>query len=157
MAEPQRNANVQDELDDMAFKLYSERMAQPGARNAEQEAIHSYRNAENFLLVRKKIRAGDLKAKPPEGPQLADACCPNLDSTHPINLVAKVWTDRNGRTVNGDLAKVNRIYKWLHDHPTTEQNAEDLPQQLAREFRDLRDWNKDTIEVARQLFTAYCK
>lgn len=152
---PASTPSAPDDLDALAFQLFSDRAAASG-RGGEPEALDSYRKAENFIAVRRRVRAGELKSQAPTGPQLADCCAPNLPRTHPLNLVAAQYTDRRtGMTVAGDLAKVNRIKVWLDRNPTPEKDAEELPGRLAKEFPDL-NWDLPTLNVARAVFPAHC-
>jgi len=130
--EQQGTAN---ELDEMAFSIFKERAAKaPNAQVGEQAAIVAYRQAESFLTIREKIRSGELETTEPTGPQLADVCAPNLKKTHPHNLVSKKL---------GNLQTVNRVKKWLDEHPTAE---------AYEEF----EWDKPTTDLARVIFPAYC-
>lgn len=144
---PVDNKPSSTELDDLAFQLYSQRMAaQIGRRSGEPEAIESYRHAEAFVAVRQKVRSGALKVAEPEGPKLAPFRAPNLKRTHPHNLVSEV---------DGDLERVNRIKQWLDKNPTPERDPEDLLKRLNREFSV--DWDLPAVNVARVIFPAYCK
>ncbi len=135
------------ELDDLAFQIYSARVAaNPVRRGGEQEAIDSYRQAEAFLSTRKRVKAGELKPVVVEGPQLTDCCAPNLPHrTHPHNMVSQRF---------GDLARVNRIKRWLDVNPTPENDPAELVHRLNREFTDL-NWDLPTINTARAIFGAY--
>lgn len=146
MASETKTATAMDDLDDLAFQLFTARAAaHPGQRTGERDAIQAYREAEAFLAVRKKLKAGELKATVPEGPQLADCSAPNQKRTHPHNLVSQRF---------GDLAKVNRIKQWLDRNPTPENEPEQLLQKLSHEFPDL-GWDMPTVNVARAIFPAY--
>lgn len=149
-------ATETSDLDRLAFELFLHRAG--GTRRAsEREALVAYRQAEAFLAVQEKVKAGLLTPTEPDGPQLADCCCPNLPRTHPHNLVAKVHTDRKGVETPGDLAKVNRIKKWLDKNPTPEGEDEQtyFINRLNREFSDL-GWTVAQVGVARAIFPAYC-
>lgn len=140
------------ELDDLAFRIYSERVA--AGRGGEAVAIDSYRKATDFVTVRDKMRTGQLSAAKPEGVQLAECCAPNLDRNHPLNLVAKVFTDRKGASFPGDISKVRRINKWLSENPTPESDPEELVPRLSQSFPEL-GWNLPTINTARAVFPNY--
>ena len=143
------------ELDTLAFDIFSKRVAAKPATSGEQDAALAYRQAEAFLAIRKKFRAGELKAKEPEGVQLCDCCAPNLPRVHPVNLVAKNYANRrDGVPHPGDLHKVNRILRWLNGNPTPEGDPGQLVARLNREFPEL-GWDLPTINVARQLFPQY--
>lgn len=154
--EPNKAAPVvNEELDDLAFEIYKERVGRGlTRRNGEHEAAESYRRAEAFLAVRKKVRAGELKPTKEEGPQLAESCAPNLPRTHPINLVARVHIDRKGVETPGNLDKIRRIKDWLDKNPTPEDDPERLVHQFGREFHDL-GWDLPKINTARAIFGAY--
>ena len=124
------------ELDELAFRIYSEMVAkQPANIAAERLALASYRKAESFLSVRGRVRSGELEATEPTGPQLADCSAPNLKKTHPHNLVSQRF---------GDLKRVEQIKAWLDKNPTAETYPE-------------LDWDVPTTNVARTIFPAYVK
>lgn len=134
------------ELDDLAFKIYAERVAaHPTRRSGETEAIDSYRQAEAFIAVRRRVKAGELKTTPVTGPQLADCWCPNIPRTHPYNLVSQQ---------QGDLSKVNRIKRFLDVNPTPENDPAPLVAKVNREFGDL-NWDLPTINLARTIFPSF--
>lgn len=146
-------AQSSSERDELAFKIYAQRVAVAGVRfNGEREALDSFQRAQAFMDARDKVRSGALNVKPPTGPQLCNCSAPNLEPTHPHNLVSQRF---------GDLEKVNRIKKWLDAHPTPE-DATELVNQIAKDFPDLRShkgerWDLPTINVARILFHDYCE
>ncbi len=147
MAEKTSPARPPEEVDELAFQIFAQRMASlPGKRGGEPEALDAFRQAEAFLAVRGRVRSGEAK-KAAEEPVLADCCAPNLRRTHPHNLVSQRL---------GDLAKVNRVKQWLDRNPTPERDADELAHRLNREFPDL-NWDLPTINVARAIFPAYCK
>ena len=146
---------INQELETMAFDLYAKRVATlPPGRNGERDVIESFARAEEFLAVRKKVRSGEVKAKGPTGPQLSDCCAPNLPRSHPINLVAQTFTDRKGSQVPCDLAKINRIAKFLAVNPTPEKDPDELVVKLNREFPEL-GWTLPEINTARAIMHAY--
>jgi hypothetical protein len=134
-----------DDLDSLAFEIYSARLAHPQQRGGEHVAIDSYRQAETFLSVRDRARGGKLKAKADDGSTLADCSAPNLRQTHPHNLVSQRF---------GDLVKVNRIKAWLDKNPTPESAPEELVGRINREFPEL-SWDLPTVNTARAIFPAY--
>lgn len=149
------------ELDDLAFKIFSQSVAtMPGRRGGEKEAVESYRLAEAFLNIRRKVLAGELKPKPVQGPTLAECCAPNLPRLHPLNLVARQVTLRDKGvivgTFSGDLERVRKINNWLALNPTPENNPEELMQNMASAFPELA-WDLPTISLARTVFPAYCR
>lgn len=145
------------ELDALAFEIYSKRVAShPVRRGGERDALDSYRKAEAFLAVRKKVRSGETKVKDDGLVELCDCCAPNLPRSHPHNLVAKVFTDRKGTQIQGDLAKVQRIAAWLYKNPTPESDPEELVSRINREFPEL-NWEQKEVNTARAVFPAYCK
>lgn len=153
--------NADAELDDLAFKIFSQAVATaPGRRGGEREALESYRLAEAFLAVRRKVKSGEAKPKPKDGPELASCSAPNLPRYHPHNLVARQVTLRvKGAptgTYQGDLAKVQKINEWLDRNPTPEQSPEELVPRLANAFPELA-WDLETINLARAIFPAYCR
>lgn len=143
------------ELDAFAFDIFKQTCAVRAVKgNGEQVVIDSYRKAETFMSVRDKIRSGALDVAEPVGPQLADCCAPNLPRNHPHNLVAKLYTNRNGTSIPGDLKKVGRIYEWLKANPTPETDQEQIVTRLAAQFSEL-GWDLPTINTARAIFPAY--
>ena len=145
------------ELERMAFELFKGR-ASITRRGSEMDARLAFKQAEAFLDVQERIRAGELTVAEPEGPQLANCCCPNLPRSHPHNLVARLHTDRQGVETPGDLAKVNRIKKWLDKNPTPEDEDEQRAflNRFKREFSDL-GWDVAQVGVARAVFPGYVK
>jgi hypothetical protein len=105
MPEP---AHALSELDELAFRIFERRVAQMGGRRGgEKLAVECYREAEEFLAVKK--RGGEPTKKDAEDSLLADCCAPNLRRTHPHNLVSRRM---------GDINKVNRNKVWLYKNPT---------------------------------------
>lgn len=164
MPPPNQNANApqaQDsgiaERDSLAFQIFCQRVAShPVKRGGEHEALDAFKKAEAFLAVRKKLASGEVKVKEVEGIQLADCCAPNLPRTHPLNLVAKVHTNRkSGVQTHGDLARVSKINDWLYRNPTPETNPDELVNRLGAAFPEL-GWDLPTINVARAVFPNYC-
>ncbi len=142
-----------EELDRLAFDIYRERVARGIVnKSGEQIAVESYRKATEFLAAREKIRTGALDAEKPVGPQLCDCCAPNLHKTHPHNIVSQQM---------GDLAKVNRLKKWLDANPTPEGDPVDIVHRFVQAFPECQ-WGKDTTETlaaintARAIFPHYC-
>jgi len=134
------------ELDDFAFEIYKQAVAtSPVNRGGEQQARAAYAKAEAFIAVRDRVRAGELKAVKPDGPQLAECSAPKLRRTHPFNLVSSRF---------GDLKKVSLISKWLDSNPTPESEPEELVTRINREFPDL-SWDLPAINTARVIFPEY--
>lgn len=134
-----------DDTDDLAFRIYAHRVAaRPVRRNGEAEALLAYRQAESFLAARKRVKAGELNRRAPEGPQLADCYCPNQPRVHPHNLVSQHW---------GSLEKVNRVHRWLEANPDTD--AEFYFERLRNEFPELHQWGEPEVNIARAVFPAY--
>lgn len=146
------------ERDALAFQIFCQAHASRALRrDGEREAIESFRKADAFLAVKKKMASGELKVNKPDGPQLAECCLPNQDANHPLNLVAKMYTNRKtGASRPGDLNKVAAIKKWLDRNPTPEGNPEELVNRLNAEFSNL-NWDLPTINVARAVFPSYCQ
>lgn len=133
------------ELDELAFEIFSKRVAGNIVLHAEQLAIEAYRKAEAFLKVKKQIRSGGIKSVAPEELPGADCRAPNLRKRHPINLISRV---------DGDLALAARINAWLERNPTPERDPQELATRLNREFADL-GWDLETISRARDILPAY--
>ena len=150
---------ISKELDDLAFRIFTQRAA-VNPRASEGDAVLAFRAADAFLATREKIKSGELTPRPPEGPQLAECCAPNLPKTHPHNLVARVWQDRQGGSpVPGDLGRVNRILGWLQKNPAPPPGSDVSPSEqvnrINREF-DL-PWTETELNLARAIFPAYAK
>ena len=144
MPEPKQTT----ELDQLAFEIFKTGVAM-SPRPAEQWAIEAYRKAETFLAIRNKIQTGTVKAAAPAGPQLADACAPNLHKYHPINLISQRF---------GDLKKVSRIDAFLKNNkpsPTVDDPDQELLERVKREFADCESWDKPALATARSVFPAY--
>lgn len=135
--EVKATAPAPDQRERYAFALFSERSARGMLSNkgAEQVAAHCFRDADTFLAVSQQIRSGELVVEHPVGPQLSDVSAPNLDPTHPHNLVSKRF---------GDLGKVREINARLVANPTLES----LP--------DMR-WGKPEVSLARAILPAYAE
>lgn len=145
------------DLDEMAFRIFSQRAAMLGRKLTDADAVESYRLANAFVAVREKFHTGELTPKAPAGPRLADCCCPNQPRNHPHNLVAALYTDRkSGYQSKGDPERVKRIADWLDRNPTPESNPDELVHRLSREFPDL-GWDLPQINTARQIFPFYAK
>ena len=126
------------ERDELAFRLYAERIAKmPAQVNGEESSRWAFRKAEDFLTIRERIRAGTESTKAPEGPQLAEVSAPNLKPTHPHNLVSNRF---------GNLAKVREVKDWLDKHPRSDES----PVAYAP-----LDWDAPTTNLARVLLPNY--
>lgn len=132
------------ELDELAFRLYAERIAKlPAQASGDASSAWAYRKAQEFIAVREKVRSGD-KAVTAES-ILADVCAPNLKKTHPLNLVSQRFKDDNG----GETKVLNRIKEtidWLRDHPRSDENP------IAYEKLD---WDVPTTNLARTVLPNY--
>lgn len=137
-------ADISEELDELAFRLYAERISKSTAQvNGEQLTGWAYRKAQEFISARDKIKAGD-KALTRES-KLADASAPNLKKTHPLNLVSQRFAEENG----GEDRVLNRIKDalgWLRDHPRSDENP------IAYEGMD---WDVPTTNLARTILPIY--
>lgn len=120
-------------VEQLAFRLFADRTARSAARNPETVAVAAYRDAEAFLETMRKIKAGDLSPATPAGPQLADASCPNLKPTHPLNMVSSRY---------GNLKKVQELHAKLTADPKIEELSE-------------LDWDKNAVQTAREVFPAF--
>ena len=121
-------------LERRAFELFIARRAQLGLRgDAEQIAAECYHDAEAFLKVFHRVRAGEDPTARPAVPQLSDCCAPNLKPTHPVNMVSQRF---------GTLEQVQRIHTRLQ----ADQELTALP-----EF----EWGAAEIHTARALFPAF--
>lgn len=134
------------EHEDLAFRLYAERIAKmPAQVNGEEMSRWAFRKAEEFLSVRTKVRSGEESAAMAVGMQLCDVSAPNLKQTHPHNLVSKRFAQANG----GEPAVLNRIKQiadWLDKHPRSD-DAEVKYEPL--------DWDVPTTNLARVLLPHY--
>lgn len=144
------------ELDEMAFRIFTQRAAAPVRRIAETDAAESYRLAKAFLSVRARQRAGEPEPEP-IGPRLADCCCPNQPRNHPHNLVAALFTDRrSGAQAVGDVNKVRKINEWLQHNPTPADNPGELVSRINYEFPELA-WGLAEINTARAIFPFHAR
>lgn len=135
------------ELDQLAFDIFSKRIAaQPSRQASERDVIGSYREAEMFLAVREKVRAGEVKPKAPEGPQLCDCSAPNMRKTHPHNLVSQRF---------GNLDRVSRIKQWFDQNQMAENDSDELVTKINHDFPDL-GWDLPAVNTARAIFPDYC-
>jgi hypothetical protein len=126
--------DTSDRVEQLATRLFADRTARyPGGQATEAAVLACYRDAEVFLQTLQKIQSGELSAKAPEGPQLADAHCPNLKPTHPLNMVSQRY---------GNLDRVRELHAKL----TADPKIEELPDM---------DWDKHAVQTARDVFPAY--
>jgi hypothetical protein len=118
-------------IEQLATRLFADRTARnPSGRATEATVLACYRDAETFMQTIAKIQAGELSPAAPAGPQLADASCPNLKPTHPLNMVSSRY---------GNLKRVQDLHAKLAADP----KIEELP--------DL-DWGKQEVLTAREVF-----
>lgn len=150
MAGEKSTQTGQSEVDELAFRIFSHRIANLyGRRGNEQLAVDAYRKAEAFLAVRDKVRKGELEIDKPDGPVLSDCCAPNLKPTHPFNLVSQRM---------GSLPKVRLILTWIETYRKNckpDTPPEELLVKLNREFPEL-GWDESAVNTARNIFPAYC-
>ena len=126
-----------NEIDELAFRLYAERISKmPAQVNGEESSTWAYKRAKDFLAIRDRCRSGELDVTAPEGPQLDDASCPNQKPTHPFNVVSKRF---------GSFDQVRKL-KELLDKNTNDDSAA---------FRAI-DWDAPTVRLARTIIPNYC-
>ena len=146
MADESKTVEKTSELDELAFDIYSRRVAgYPVHLAVESEAINAYRKAEAFLRVKKQIKASGLKAIVPDEQPGADCRAPNLRRTHPLNLISRV---------DGDLPRAAKIKAWLDRNPTPERDPEEVVSRLNRDLG--LDWDLACVNRAREVLPAYC-
>lgn len=132
------------EIDELAFRLYSDRIANlPAQSSGEAAAGWAYRKAVEFLAVRDRVKAGDTEATAES--KLADVSAPNLKPTHPHNLVSQRFAERNGGEAKV-LAAIREIHQWLLSHPRSDESP------VAYEKLD---WDVPTTNLARVLIPHY--
>jgi hypothetical protein len=131
-------ANQDEALEKYAFGLFVHRSAGIQRRSAEVLTKECFRDAEAFINTSRKILAGEMDTKPPEGPQLSDVSAPNLKPTHPLNMVSKRFNPQPSSA----LERVKLIHNRLLKDPTLEAIAE-------------YDWGKAEVLTAREVFPAY--
>lgn len=137
-------ADISEELDEFAFRLYAERVAKaPAQANGEALTCWAYRKAHEFLSVREKVKAGDKS--PMAVSRLAEASAPNLKKTHPLNLVSQRFADENGGEARV-LARIKDILDWLRDHPRSDENPVAYEQ---------LDWDVPATNTARAILPHY--
>lgn len=133
-----------DELDELAFRLYAERIAKmPAQVNGEESSNWAYRKAQDFIVVRDRVRSGE---SPPAESRWSDASAPKLKPTHPHNLVSKRFV---AEVHGGDakaLSLIKEIVKWLETHPQSDMH------QVAY---DRFDWDVPTTDLARIILPQY--
>jgi hypothetical protein len=135
--------DAEKQIETFAFRLFIERTARNPGRDVGHIAIGCYRDAEAFMSISDKIRSGEVEVAAPVGPQLADACAPNLDETHPLNIVSK-------RFGSLDLAK--QIHKELLAKP----GIEELPKVAgAGGMSIVLNWGKPEVNLARTILPTY--
>jgi hypothetical protein len=121
-------------VEQLATRLFADRTARnPSGRATEATVLACYRDAETFMQTMAKIQAGELSPSTPAGPQLADASCPNLKPTHPLNMVSSRY---------GNLKRVQDLHAKLEADPKIETIDE-------------LDWGKQEVLTAREVFPAY--
>lgn len=108
------------ELDELAFRLYAERIAKmPAQASGEASSRWAYRRAEEFISLRDRVRAGETVAA--SQTILADVSAPNLKKTHPHNLVSQRFCDDNGGE-QAVLTRIKQIKDWLDKHPRSDES-----------------------------------
>lgn len=119
-----------EQLEAYAFELYAQRNR--SRRTNESVAVDCFRDAEAFMSVAKKARAGRLPKRDDDSP-LDFVRAPNLPRTHPVNLTSRA---------HGDLKKVQEVNEWLLQNPE------------AKEYSPL-GWGQDEVTKARLIFPVY--
>jgi hypothetical protein len=120
-------------VEQLATRLFADRTARnPSGRATEATVLACYRDAETFMQTMAKIQAGELSPVAPVGPQLADASCPNLKPTHPLNMISSRY---------GNLERVQQLHARLAADPKIDELKEG----------DL-DWDKQAVITAREVF-----
>lgn len=133
-----------NELDELAFRLYAERIAKlPAQSSGEAAGAWAYRKAEDFIAIRERVKAGDTSAISES--KLCDACAPNLKPTHPHNLVSQRFAQRHGGEAKV-LAMLREIHEWLKNHPRSDESPVAY---------DRLDWDVPTTNLARVLIPHY--
>src|SRR5687768_4787319 len=109
------------ELDELAFRLYAERIAKmPAGAGGEAASAWAYRKAEEFVTVRDKVRNGE---KPDmASSRLSESSAPNLKPTHPHNLVSKRFAESHNGGEAKVLAMIREIHQWLLQHPHSDDS-----------------------------------
>lgn len=132
------------ELDELAFRLYAERISKlPAQSSGEAAGAWAYRKAEDFLAIREKVKSGDTKVTAVS--KLADAAAPNLKKTHPHNLVSQRFAEDNGGEARV-LSMLKEIQTWLLNHPRSDESPVAY---------DRLDWDVPTTNLARILIPNY--
>lgn len=137
------------EVDELAFRLYAERLAgMPAQTSGDAAAIWAYRKAEEFLQTRDKVKSGAAAEQLLES-KLSPVRAPNLKPTHPHNLVAQYHAEEHGGETRV-LALLKEIMTWLN------QNPSDPERQVAYVNRSRGiDWDVPTTNLARTLIPYY--
>lgn len=130
-----------NEVDELAFRLYAERVAgQPAQANGEASAAWAYRKAEDFVAVRERVKSGDTQVLAVS--RLADVSAPKLKRTHPHNIVSQRYAAENGGEQRV-LALLKEIHTWLQQHPAADAQYDQL------------DWDAATTNLARNIIPHY--
>lgn len=140
------------ELDDLAFRLYVDRISKmPANANGTEVSRWAYAKAQEFAAVRQLVQSGDPGAIARKS-RLADCATPNCKPNHPFNLVSQRYSEENGGE-DAVLKLVERIVSWLNAHPRNDQAPIALDQ-LDRHTR--LDWDATTTNLARVVLPEYC-
>jgi hypothetical protein len=132
------------ELDELAFRLYAERIAKmPAQINGEESSRWAYVKAQDFLSIRDRVRGGEEPKLATS--RLSDASAPNLKKTHPHNLVSRRFAKEHGGEEKV-LAMLKEIHNWLLNHPRSDESPVAF---------DKFDWDVPTTNLARVLFPDY--
>lgn len=141
------------EIDELAFRLYAERIAKmPAQVNGEESSKWAYRKAADFIAIRDRIRDGESTAE--RKTKLSEVSAPNLKPTHPHNLVSQRFCDANGGEEKV-LARVKAINAWLLAHPRSDENPVALDQLDRFDPSTRFDWDVPTTNLARVLLPNY--
>jgi len=129
-----------DLLSQRAFELFTTRSVRGGSSPALVKQC--FRDAATFLAISDNILVGDDTAEVPTGPQLADACAPNLpcggvSGMHPLNLVSSRF---------GDLKKCRLAHDWLKSNPANDQDPKAY---------EALGWDVPTTNLARIILAPY--
>ena len=122
---------IELEISDVALELFKVRAAHSGV-GTRQLAMGCFRDAAAFINIAKEVNSSDVDLLAEETNPLDPAFAPNLNKTHPINLMSRSW---------GDLKKVQNALSDLNANP-------------AAESYEPYGWTKSEIRQARALFPA---
>lgn len=153
---------IPNELALLAFEIFKTRTANLPVKaiSAKRQGLDAFRIATVFVEAQAMISDGIVEDEA-DNRHLADICAPNMPADAPINVVAKVHTDRRGQVTEGDPKTVKRLNDWFKANPSPRENDEDAQktyvESFKRAFPRYRWWELPELNLARQIVPAHAK